>query len=681
MYDPRSNPLHESYPPVHAAPKTTTTAANPQGLPPPQCLSFRGPSSGLDLGLLTSPLHESYPPVPAARKATTTTSSPLKVHNNLPPPVSVPGPSKRVLLVCQAFPPLLKNAGGVAKRYLTLCRALIDGLDWTVTIVTPVNVLRSGNKDVERWLHEGTLIFMPARGVSVESLDGTAVFMDVFSAWNGMWLTHALTQHAPGYDVCVMDDVPWRIHLLLLMRAFGVPTVITSHTDVTHIQSFKQSKVMRNTWRVHMASAHVADVHASVSNVFGAILRQREGTPVNAVWPPILWSNEFRADPEKQYVVESKKLRLKWISMIKERDGFTPKVVFMFAGRWADEKRILLLFSCIPDGCALVVVGDGTSEYSDRVATGCVVEEVEEEEEEEEEEMVENQEKRREEKRREEKRREEKGEDKGEEKRKGKRKEDEHANTPPSTRVKTNVVQQPMLGILPLRKMLNATELRTAYQACDVFVSASAFETLGNTVVEALCCGTPVAVQPSQGHLEYVVDGVNSYFVNYDNAVEAKKKLTEIATNIQLKLFPPKLKELGKRFRSSNFALEFHDDVLQPAFDARARRDMHHNKCRCLCETVLIRPLSMIAWILLWLIMRIGSRCVYCCSKNPSFVILDNLGSSIENQKIQIQQKIKKKSRMDRNENNDDDLTTMRGLYSAAHLKKGVDLKKKKKNL
>ena len=36
---------------------------------------------------------------------------------------------------------------------------------------------------------------------------------------------------------------------------------------------------------------------------------------------------------------------------------------------------------------------------------------------------------------------------------------------------------------------------------------------------------------------------------------------------------------------------------------------------------------------------------------------------------------------MDRNENNDDDLTTMRGLYSAAHLKKGVDLKKKKKNV
>jgi glycosyltransferase involved in cell wall biosynthesis len=346
-----------------------------------------------------------------------------------------------------------------------------------------------------------------------------------------------------------------------------------------------------------MASAHVADVHASVSKVFGAILREREGIPVNAIWPPILWSNEFRADPDtEEYVVESRKLRLEWTRIIEERDGFTPRVVFMFAGRWAEEKRIVQLFSCVPDGCALIVFGDGTSEYSEQVATGLVSKVVVEEEEEEEEERI--------------------GKGKGE-RRKSKQ--------------RTSV--KPILGVLPLRKMLNATELRIAYQACDVFVSASAFETLGNTVVEALCCGTPVAVQPAQGHLEYVVDGENSYFVDYDDAVAAKQKLTQIAANIQGDVFPPKLKEVGQLLRKKNFALEFHDVVLQPAFDARARRDMYHNKCRFLCETVLIRPLSLIAWILLWLIMRIGSRCVYCFSNSPSFVILDHLGGSIETQR------------------------------------------------
>lgn len=29
-------------------------------------------------------------------------------------------------------------------------------------------------------------------------------------------------------------------------------------------------------------------------------------------------------------------------------------------------------------------------------------------------------------------------------------------------------------------------------------------------------------------------------------------------------------------------------------------------------------------------VMRLISRCIYCCSKNPSFVILDQLGGSIE---------------------------------------------------
>ena len=62
-----------------------------------------------------------------------------------------------------------------------------------------------------------------------------------------------------------------------------------------------------------------------------------------------------------------------------------------------------------------------------------------------------------------------------------------------------------------------------AYAASDLFVSASNFETLGNTVIEAglrvlcvvlahlrvqllgleaLCSGTPCALQPAQGHLE-----------------------------------------------------------------------------------------------------------------------------------------------------------------------------------
>lgn len=50
----------------------------------------------------------------------------------------------RALVCAQAFPPLLKQAGGVAKDYLALCRALIDGLGWHVTLFSPVNIRDSG---------------------------------------------------------------------------------------------------------------------------------------------------------------------------------------------------------------------------------------------------------------------------------------------------------------------------------------------------------------------------------------------------------------------------------------------------------------------------------------------------------------------------------------------------------
>lgn len=100
----------------------------------------------------------------------------------------------RALLIVQAFPPLLKNAGGVAKRYLTLCRALIDGLGWHVTLVTPVNILRAKDPDIQRWMADGDLMHIPARGVRADTVDGTGVMLDLFSVVNAFWLLHCLQQ-------------------------------------------------------------------------------------------------------------------------------------------------------------------------------------------------------------------------------------------------------------------------------------------------------------------------------------------------------------------------------------------------------------------------------------------------------------------------------------------------------
>ncbi|CAE7213836.1 Slc8a2 [Symbiodinium natans] len=114
----------------------------------------------------------------------------------------------KALVVVQCFPPLLKNAGGVSKRYFTLCRALIDGLGWQVTLMTPVDCTRSSEKDIQRWLAEGKLVHLPARGVRVRSsTDGVAVFLDLFSYANAAALLRE-TMIRGGYDCLFLDDVP-----------------------------------------------------------------------------------------------------------------------------------------------------------------------------------------------------------------------------------------------------------------------------------------------------------------------------------------------------------------------------------------------------------------------------------------------------------------------------------------
>ncbi len=55
------------------------------------------------------------------------------------------------------------------------------------------------------------------------------------------------------------------------------------------------------------------------------------------------------------------------------------------------------------------------------------------------------------------------------------------------------------------------------YNACDVFVSASDFETQGLTVLEALACGRPCAVAGARGFLDVVRDGDNGFLFPPDS--------------------------------------------------------------------------------------------------------------------------------------------------------------------
>ena len=122
--------------------------------------------------------------------------------------------------------------------------------------------------------------------------------------------------------------------------------------------------------------------------------------------------------------------RATWLAALRAQGMVAePTAVLLFAGRWSSEKRIHLLLDVVPDGAALVIVGDGTSDYSARIASA--------------------------------------------------------AGGGGGAAAAGGGVGAAAAGgarphVLPLRKMLNGEALHVAYAAADLFCSASNFETLGN---------------------------------------------------------------------------------------------------------------------------------------------------------------------------------------------------------
>lgn len=237
------------------------------------------------------------------------------------------------------------------------------------------------------------------------------------------------------------------------------------------------------------------------------------------------------------------------------------------AGRWAAEKRIHLLIEALPKDCALVIVGDGTSEYADKLAA-----------------------------------------------------------------IGSISGQQ---NVLSLRRMLNASELPVSYAASDLFLSASNFETLGNTVIESLCSGTPCALQPAQGHLEFVKDGVNSWFVNFDDTEEAKSALSRIVAlgldSKSLQVNIPEFASMGKSFRSADFPQDFKSAVMDPAL-ACGRQQWSGGLPKKLLE-VAKRTCAMLSFILLWLLLRIFTRIGFVFLRDPEFEVLGPLGGAVDDKK------------------------------------------------
>ena len=120
-------------------------------------------------------------------------------------------------------------------------------------------------------------------------------------------------------------------------------------------------------WWLHLASAFFATSHATVANAYAKSLWDRYKVPVHSVWPPVLWSEAFRR-PLRDFAAAAADRRAKWV----QRFGFSPRAIFLFAGRWSAEKRIHLLIDAMPQDCGLVIVGDSDADYADEIEASSV---------------------------------------------------------------------------------------------------------------------------------------------------------------------------------------------------------------------------------------------------------------------------------------------------------------------
>lgn len=83
-------------------------------------------------------------------------------------------------------------------------------------------------------------------------------------------------------------------------------------------------------------------------------------------------------------------------------------------------------------------------------------------------------------------------------------------------------------------KFLSHAELAEYYASSDVHVSASEFETLGNTVLESFACGKPVVVPRTQGFQDTVTHEVNGYLFKAKEITDAVRYLQKLKDDSEL---------------------------------------------------------------------------------------------------------------------------------------------------
>lgn len=90
-------------------------------------------------------------------------------------------------------------------------------------------------------------------------------------------------------------------------------------------------------------------------------------------------------------------------------------------------------------------------------------------------------------------------------------------------------------------RFLSHSELAEVYASSDIHVSASEFETLGNTVLEAFACKIPVVVPRTQGFCDTVADGETGFLFTPKSSDDCRRLILKLKEDVVLR------KEMGER--------------------------------------------------------------------------------------------------------------------------------------
>jgi glycosyltransferase involved in cell wall biosynthesis len=143
-------------------------------------------------------------------------------------------------------------------------------------------------------------------------------------------------------------------------------------------------------------------------------------------------------------------------------------------------------------------------------------------------------------------------------------------------------------------KFLSHDELAEFYASSDIHVSASEFETLGNTVLESFSCCKPVVVPRTQGFLDTVKDEHNGFFFTPGDSESAKNVILKLKNDKKL------VELMGKRGRESVENRSISRVVLDLLvwYDkGRKNRNLRSfmNKSLCMLLIFLTLPFGIIA--------------------------------------------------------------------------------------